>query len=178
MDNCHSRGMALIEVLVALFILATGILGAVAMQTTAKKGSFDAMQRSLASAMAQDIIERIRSNDVSEAILESYEGNYGENARPLPDNLCNNVASPCTAQQIATNDLYEWTNALQGANSKLSNNNTGGLIDARGCITHNAQLVTVVVSWAGRSEVKGAGGGNCDSSADKRRSIVLTAFLF
>ncbi|REL30321.1 type IV pilus modification protein PilV [Thalassotalea euphylliae] len=178
MHNSHSRGMTLIEVLVALFVLATGILGAVAMQTTAKKGSFDAMQRSLASAMAQDIIERIRSNDVSEAVLQSYVGTYGENAASLPDNFCNNVASPCTPQEIKTNDLYEWTNALRGANSRLSNSNTGGLIDARGCIARNAQLVTVVVSWSGRSEVKGAGGGNCGSSADTRRRIVLTAFLF
>ena len=57
------KGMTFIEVLVALLILVTGILGAVAMQATAKKGSFDAMQRSVASALAQDILERMRSND-------------------------------------------------------------------------------------------------------------------
>ncbi|MCI2283138.1 type IV pilus modification protein PilV [Colwellia sp. MSW7] len=57
------RGMTFIEVLVSLFIMVTGILGAVAMQANAKKGSFDAMQRSLASSLTQDIIERMRSND-------------------------------------------------------------------------------------------------------------------
>ena len=55
--------MTFIEVLIALVILIMGILGAVAMQATAKKGSFDAMQRSVASALAQDIIERMRGND-------------------------------------------------------------------------------------------------------------------
>lgn len=177
MDKSRSTGMTLIEVLVALFVLAIGILGAVAMQTTAKQGSFDAMQRSLASAMAQDIIERIRSNDVSESVLESYEGTYGESVRALPDNLCNQVASMCSPQQIVMNDLYEWTNTLRGEDSKLNNENVGGLIDARGCITHQSQLVTVVVSWAGRTETSDAG-GDCGSASNKRRRIVLTAFLF
>lgn len=68
------KGMTLIEVLVALVILVTGIFGAVAMQASAKKGSFDAMQRSVASALAQDIIERMRSNDSDVLILENYQG--------------------------------------------------------------------------------------------------------
>ena len=74
----HSRkktqqcGMTFIEVLIALVIMVTGILGAVAMQATAKKGSFDAMQRALASALAQDIIERMRSNDAT--TLANYAG--------------------------------------------------------------------------------------------------------
>ena len=54
------QGMTLIEVMVALIILVLGILGAVGMQATAKQGSFDAMQRSIASSLAQDIVERMR----------------------------------------------------------------------------------------------------------------------
>ena len=61
--------MTFIEVLIALVILIMGILGAVAMQATAKKGSFDAMQRSVASALAQDIIERMRGNDATALLI-------------------------------------------------------------------------------------------------------------
>ena len=78
--TAKQQGMTLIEVLVALFVLVTGVLGAIALQTNAKQGSFDAMQRSLASALAQDIIERIRSNNADAVILEGYEGIYGINA--------------------------------------------------------------------------------------------------
>ena len=63
--SAKQKGMTFIEVLIALVIMVTGILGAVAMQATAKKGSFDAMQRSLASSLAQDIIERMRSNNAT-----------------------------------------------------------------------------------------------------------------
>jgi type IV pilus assembly protein PilV len=66
--------MSFIEVLIALVILVTGILGAVAMQATAKKGSLDALQRSIASALTQDILERMRSNDVNE--LNNYANTY------------------------------------------------------------------------------------------------------
>ncbi|MFB1015737.1 MAG: hypothetical protein QMC51_08795 [Alteromonadaceae bacterium] len=44
------------------------------MQATAKKGSLDALQRSIASALTQDILERMRSNDVNE--LNNYANTY------------------------------------------------------------------------------------------------------
>ena len=81
-------GMTFIEVLVALFILVSGILGAVAMQHTSKKGSFDAMQRSLATTLAQDIIERMRSNDANTTILNQYVGTYGNEERTAPSPSC------------------------------------------------------------------------------------------
>ena len=68
----RQNGMTFIEVIIAMVILVVGILGAVAMQASAKKGSFDAMQRSIASALAQDILERMRSNNAG--ALNLYNG--------------------------------------------------------------------------------------------------------
>ena len=70
------KGMTFIEVLIALVIMVAGILGAVAMQATAKKGSFDAMQRSLASSLAQDMVERMRSDD-SSTLINYISTEYG-----------------------------------------------------------------------------------------------------
>ena len=108
------NGFTFIEVLVALFILVTGILGAVAMQASAKKGSFDAMQRSVASALAQDIIERMRSNDAS--VLADYaRSNYGEALNSVPTKRCNTLAQLCNATEMSINDQYEWEMSLMGA---------------------------------------------------------------
>lgn len=174
-----AQGMTFIEVLVATFIIVTGILGAALMQATAKKGSFDAMQRSLASALGQDIIERMRSNDASTTTLESYEGSYGATELSVPDTRCLSSTTLCNSVQMATNDLYEWSQLLRGAESSIGENNTGGLINARGCISHTNNAVTVVVSWEGQTQIKDADKqSDCGSSNAKRRQILVEAFIY
>jgi len=175
-------GMTLIEVLVALFILSTGILGAVAMQASAKKGSFDAMQRSMASAMAQDIVERMRGNDarVGTSVLNSYVGTYNNPDFTIPSDAirCNTPANICTSNELVTNDLNEWQLSLVGADVKNSTDNNGGLVGATGCIAENNNAVTVVISWEGRTETSdGASDTTCGSVSTKRRQIVVNAFI-
>lgn len=181
-------GMTLIEVLVALFILSTGILGAVAMQASAKKGSFDAMQRSLASSLAQDIIERMRSNNANSAsgILDGYNGlNYGrgELAELNENQRCNSPASLCSAEALRANDLYEWELSLMGANVKNGDVGNGGLVGVTGCIKHTNNVVLVAISWQGKEKTSdGASndtfGGDCGTNNDKqRRQIVVEAFI-
>ncbi|SEK30227.1 type IV pilus assembly protein PilV [Colwellia chukchiensis] len=171
-----NRGMTFIEVLVAVFILVTGILGAVAMQASAKKGSFDAMQRSVASALAQDIIERMRSNDV--ANLASYNGtDYGVKLDPVPANRCNTLGNLCTAAEIVTNDLYEWEMSLMGADVVNSGNNVAGLTGVVGCISVATNAVTVVVSWQGRTEIADAKKDSCGTANTKRRQLMVKAFI-
>ena len=176
-------GMTFIEVLIALFILVTGIIGAVATQASAKKGSFDAMQRSLASSLAQDIIERMRNNQSSGAFLENYEGTYGAGSS-APASRCNTAASLCTPLEMVANALYEWEQTLLGSEVKSGSNNHGGLLGATGCISHNNNSVTVVVSWEGRFESTDAGAANiafassCGTSSKKRRQVVIQAFIY
>lgn len=184
------KGMTLIEVLVALVILVTGIFGAVAMQASAKKGSFDAMQRSVASALAQDIIERMRSNDSDILVLESYQGVYGAALNTPPPVRCNSVDSLCTSAQMTTNDLYEWEVKLMGADVTAGGKNRGGLVGAVGCIDHNKNAVTVVISWQGRvATADGYDANNnsspaatlanaCGTSTSKRRQVTVEAFVY
>lgn len=181
-----TQGMTFIEVLIALVILVTGILGAVAMQATAKKGSFDAMQRSLASALAQDIIERMRSNSSATAVLSTYEGNYGATALAVPATRCDSPGALCTTAQMTTNDLYEWTQSIRGGDVTANGANTGGLVNAIGCITETANAVTVAISWQGRTATTdGAVAGvdfttnsNCGSASDRRRQVFVEAFIY
>lgn len=53
------QGFTLIEVLVALLVLAIGMLGVAAMQLKAVQGAHMAYQRSIASLAAQDAQERL-----------------------------------------------------------------------------------------------------------------------
>lgn len=171
------KGMTFIEVLIALVIMVTGILGAVAMQATAKKGSFDAMQRSLASSLAQDIIERMRSNDAT--ALANYTGtDYGVVLNAAPNKRCKTVDGLCTATEMANNDQYEWELALMGADVKNGTNNTGGLVDARACVSVNNNAVTVVITWQGRTELVNGSTEDCGDTGSKRRQVLVEAFVF
>ncbi|MEW6991035.1 type IV pilus modification protein PilV [Colwelliaceae bacterium 6441] len=171
-------GMTFIEVLVALFILVTGVLGAVAMQASVKKGSFDAMQRSLASALAQDIVDKMRSNDPL-ALAGYVRSDYGVALDAVPASRCRTVAAICTPAEMVINDRYEWEAALMGANVLQGASNAGGLVGARGCITSNLNSFTVVVSWQGRVETSDDPNANvCGIAGDKRRQVIVEAFIY
>jgi len=176
----REKGMTFIEVLIALVIMVTGILGAVAMQATAKKGSFDAMQRSLASSLAQDIIERMRSNNATS--LNSYEGtNYGESLEGGVATASCATAAGCSSANMALNDLYEWEVALMGADVKQGELDAGGLVDARACIVVDGATnnqVTVVVTWQGRTDTVDGSTESCGLTGESRRQVLVEAFIY
>ncbi|WP_029644294.1 type IV pilus modification protein PilV [Methyloversatilis discipulorum] len=76
----RQSGVSLIEVLVALFVLAFGMLGIAGMQTMAMKANQSAFERNAAVISAGSIVERIRSNQAW-----ARDGSYN---RALPTGAC------------------------------------------------------------------------------------------
>lgn len=172
-----AQGMTFIEVLIALVIMVTGILGAVAMQATAKKGSFDAMQRSLASSMAQDIIERMRGNDSSTLALYAANSPYGS-GKITSSPTCNSTAALCTPAQMVTHDLFGWEQSLMGASVTKGSNSVGGLVGGIGCLSVNGNAVTVVVTWQGKAKYSDANRAeDCGTAGNTRRQVVVDTFI-
>ena len=173
--NNKQRGMTFIEVLVALVIMVTGILGAVAMQATAKKGSFDAMQRSIASSLAQDILERMRGND--SATLANYAAtNYGVGKyKGYKVASCKTLAG-CVSDDMRKNDQYEWDLALLGENE--AGDKVGGLVNAKACISVNNNAVTVVITWKGKEKIITGSTEGCGSTGKVRRQVLVEAFVY
>ena len=173
------KGMTFIEVLIALVIMVTGILGAIAMQATAKKGSFDAMQRSLASSLAQDIIERMRSNDAT-ALIAYKKDNYGTGAYSGSKVAsCSGIAG-CSSAEMLANDQYEWELALMGADVKNGTSNAGGLVGAIACIDVSTNAVTVVITWQGRTKTVDGKTESCGATTtqEQRRQVLVEAFIY
>lgn len=92
----RQRGLSLIEVLVAIFILAVGLLGLAAMQLQSLKFTQGSQWRSQANFLAYDIVERVRANRSN---VSSYV-----------------IAMDTTTQEsgtsVAENDLITWRNQL------------------------------------------------------------------
>ncbi len=97
---CQSRqrGFSLIEILIAMLILAVGVLGIAALQFKGLQFSTDSHFRSQISTLAADISDRMRIN---RANAVSYIANYTvTTTRPTG---CNEVTGA-----TAANDLLCW----------------------------------------------------------------------
>jgi len=116
------RGMTLIEVLVALLVLAIGLLGLAGLQLTGLKANHSAYLRSQATLLAQDITERMRVNR-SAALNGSYD-----NCAAYPDcsDWQNSVAAllGAGATGVITRDgnrvtvCIEWDDSRGGVGSR------------------------------------------------------------
>ncbi len=179
----RAQGAGLIEVLIAVLVLAVGLLGMMTLQTTAKRYSHEAAQRSMASAVARDAIERMRSNPTA---LADYVATIGESSITTAPASCN--TGTCTPAQLATRDLYEIELLLDGATERVTvdgvTSNAGGLVQPTACITHNAGNVQVAIAWRGVEEMTNPTESDCGEAtglygADnvQRRLLVLSTFI-
>ncbi len=136
-------GFTLVEVLVSTVILSLGLLGLAGMQTTSMRYNQDAYLRSQAVAVANDIIDRMRTNQDG-VIAGNYDVIDSRNDVPA-DQGC--AAAPCTAIQIANQDIREWTDHFQDVYA-LGAAYTPTLPNgAFGTVTNNAGTFSVVISW-------------------------------
>ncbi len=184
--QCFSmRGVGLIEVLVALLILSIGMLGVARLQLNAKKAGQEAVQRSTAAALAQDILARIRGNP---SALASYvtqgDGLGGGSITAEPTPLCESQASSCSAAQLAAHDLWEWEQAIDGMGELRNGQQTGGLVSPTACIQNNSGLVTVSIAWLGArllsnpiANACGSGLGRYDTNDARRQLLTITTFV-
>ena len=100
--NKHN-GFTLIEVLIAMLVLAIGLLGLAGLQVRSLNNTQSAYYRSLATELAYDLADRMRANNLG---LSTYT-----TGSPAPIASCKNL-NGCNSAQMAQNDLYEWNSGI------------------------------------------------------------------
>jgi type IV pilus assembly protein PilV len=183
------RGISLIEVLVAVFILAVGMLSLANIQLAAKRASYEATQRSIATGLARDIVERMRNNPNQ---LPAYEvAGIGDEDNLLAEPGINCSNANCTPANLADYDLAEWESLLVGASEQLAGGNSGGLVAPRACITNVDGTVTVAIAWRGVASLTNPTESTCGEAAVglyddpdeaagnnlRRRLLVMSTFI-
>ncbi len=118
------RGTSLIEILVAVVVLSTGLLGMVALQAKALRNNQSSLERSQAVVLTYSILERMRANPTAAAA-----GNY---------NYAGSAACPAPAGgSLAGTDVGLWITEIQGS---LGQGACGSIACAGG-------VCTVTIDW-------------------------------
>ena len=125
-----NTGFTLIEVLIAMLVLAVGLLGLAGLQATGLKNNQSAYNRSQATQLAYDLADRMRANVAGKA---SYTAILPSSATAKTNCL---TTTGCTPADLAQNDLFEW-------NSAVSNNLPSGI----GTIAIAANIFTISITW-------------------------------
>lgn len=129
-SSSAQRGVGMVEVLVAVLILAIGLLGIAALQATALKNSLSAMERSQGVVHAYAIFDSMRANPAA-----ARAGDY-------------NLAMTCVAPAggtLAQNDQRAWLTIMQRDLGASACGSINCVVDA----------CTVVVRW---DDTRGTGG--------------------
>lgn len=125
-------GFTLIEVLVTVIVLAIGLLGLAGLQLGGLRYSYSAYQRSQATIMANDIIDRMRANPTV-----AGTGSYNISIGTMPGaKSCTGTAANCSATDMANADLYEWKQSLAAV-----------LPSGDGSIVNNGSTFTITIQW-------------------------------
>ena len=136
------RGVSLIEVLIAMVILAVGLLGLVGLQGRLQVLQIESYQRAQALMLLQDMSNRIALNRNNAATYVT--------ASPLGEGM----VCPGTNATRVEADVRDWCNALQGAGETMGGSNLGAMVGGRGCVEAlGGDQYLVTIAWQGMGPV-------------------------
>lgn len=150
MNISKNAGFSLVEVLVTIVILMVGLLGLAGLQGFALTSQLESYQRSQALILLKDMEGRINANRSNAASYITTVGTVGAVGTGAACSV------PLAGSSVASKDLSDWCNALQGAAETQGGVNVGAMIGARGCVTQIVVPATgaaaqylVAVAWQG-----------------------------
>ena len=149
----HQRGVGLVEILVALLVLAIGVLGFIALQYRAVEATSESGYRVQAINIARDMAERIR---VNRGALATYDTRL---ATPVAQQITfttNCATTNCTAVQLAEYDVSQVATKAQETGMTINRLTCQGNSNGRSCI---------YVAWGDTAATNGTDTGDCTSGA-------------
>jgi type IV pilus assembly protein PilV len=128
-----NAGFTLIEVLIAMVVLAVGLLGLAGLQVTSLRNNQSAYNRSQATQLSYDLADRMRAMRASIVGIAAYTAILPGAATAKAN--CLNITG-CTPADMAENDLYQWNLAV-----------TTNLPSGAATIAVLAGVYTISINW-------------------------------
>lgn len=118
----RSRGFTMLEIMVALLVLALGIICGAAMQLAALRTRHQSALLTQSLHLANSLAERMRANNIAppwpDAANPYLSFNYDALAEPSPtppSPLCYALGAHCDRSQLAQFDLYDIKQQVRGS---------------------------------------------------------------
>lgn len=143
--NCG--GFALLEALVAMVIIAIGLLGLAGLNARSNQVELEALQRVQATIIVNDLAERMLANRMAAACYaRGADILTGATIASCGTGECTDMG--CESEHVlqSTDDLTAWKNLLTGAAA----DDVSPLLAPRGCVVQtSADEYLVTISWQG-----------------------------
>lgn len=112
-----TRGFSLIEVLVALLVLAVGVLGILVLQLNSLRASRDVALQATALRLASDIAEQVSGSTGSTETLQAFArfDFTATSAAPKTGINCFGIDKFCTPTQMVDFAMRQWQQRIQQA---------------------------------------------------------------
>lgn len=139
MTRDGQKGFSLVENLVALLVMSIGLLGIASLQLTGVSKSRSSFERSQATMLASEIVERMRANLPA---AENGDYNVAKGAGvPTANSACIGISADCSPSDLAAADLFYWqrrvSETLKNTESQIQVN-----------VTPNGSLTaTLTLDW-------------------------------
>lgn len=150
--HAKCAGFGLLEVLVAMVILLSGLLGLAGLLTRSQQLEMESYQRAQALTLLQDMADRINANrKVAACYALTTNATNGTPYLGTSSSFTPSCSSGTVAQyELANTDLTAWHNLLRGSAETQGGANVGAMIGARGCIRQIAtDTYMILVTWQG-----------------------------
>ena len=138
----HSRGFSMVEAMVALVVLAVGMLGIAGLFVMTLRAGGNAIYRMQAVNLAQDIADRIRANKTAVA---AYAGAGANNNCEGPGSV------NCTPPLLAANDVATWTAQITAALP----GGAGLIVVTPPAVAGQPATYSITVSWVEQGQSAG-----------------------
>jgi len=140
-------GFTLLEVLVALVVLACGLLGAAGVVISGERMASSSSLHTIAQQYAYEITDRMRANSAAVS-----SGSYALSSGSTASSTTNCLTTTCSTGAMAQYDLAQWQTELQA------------LPNGAGTVTTTASgsqtSIVVTVQWTEPLWIKGGNASN------------------
>lgn len=168
----HQRGISLIESLVAIVVMALGILGVLGVQMRTLTDTSTAVRRAQAIRLIDDLSERMRVNPNALLIINDYESGYSQKGSALTAANCASTASTaCTPAEQAKYDLKQWKTTVE---QTLPGGQASIFLAPGETVDANRRQLGVIIAWR-ENEREGTKTDDIDASKIRAADGTFTA---
>src|SRR5262245_51189046 len=145
-------GFSMVEALIAVLIVAIGLMGVAGLIVESVKNGHGALLRTQAVNLVSDMQERIRANPLGGDAYDCARYSSGPSLLGCTALGSMPAAAKCSARELAEDDLAEWQRAVRRALPSIMPSFCAADVRYAGGDATQPARYTVSVSWQQRNE--------------------------